>query len=329
MSSSAGVRTQAGSGVGRRIPHVFSLKHNSLEDGPGIRSVIFIKGCNMNCAWCHNPESKRQRSELSFDRGACIRCQECLPACPVDALRMGDISAGEPPVVIDRSICTTCLQCVDVCPSKALSAVGRTASVDELVDDVMCYKSFLLASGGGVTLSGGEPTLFTDFTSELLRRFKLEGLHTLIETNGRFRFEEFEAAILPYTDMIYLDMKILDRDEHRRFCGTHNDAIVENFLRLHRLSRTRAFTIVPRTPLIPGVTDTDENIRGLARFYSDHGVPRTMLLKSNPLWAEKYEKLDIGGTLIDLGIPRGLYSKARLAEVSRIFEDFGVAVTIG
>ncbi|MDY6999729.1 MAG: glycyl-radical enzyme activating protein [Actinomycetota bacterium] len=328
MSSNAGV-ADAGPGVGRRVPYVFSMKHNSLEDGPGIRSVIFVKGCNLDCAWCHNPESKRQRNELSFDRSACIGCRECLPACPAGALQAGDPSAGEAAVVIDRQACDTCLQCVDVCPTRALSAVGRSAGVDELVEEVLRYRTFIEASGGGVTLSGGEPTLFTDFTSSLLARFKAEGLHTLIETNGRFRFEDFAAAILPHTDMIYFDIKIVDRDEHRRFCGTANDTILENFLRLHRMSQSGGFTVVPRTPLIPDVTDTERNITDLARFYAEHGVTRTMVLKSNPLWAEKYTKLGIGGGLIDLQAPRGLYPKKRIEELSRIYRDFGVEVTTG
>ncbi|MCX2935013.1 glycyl-radical enzyme activating protein [Mycobacterium sp. CVI_P3] len=263
------------------------MKHNSLEDGPGIRSVVFLKGCNLNCSWCHNPESKHRTNELYYDRGSCISCRECVAVCPQGALRIGDPSIGEPPVVVDRQSCTTCFECVDSCPSRALSAVGRTMSVDDVVRDVVQYTSYFQASGGGVTVSGGEPTLFMDFLSALLQRFKAEGLHTLVETNGRFCFDDFEGAILPHTDVIYLDMKILDRHDHRRFCGTYNDVIKDNFLRLHRMSQTSQFCVIPRTPLIPDITDTEKNIRELAQFYEANGVTRTIVLKSNPLWADK------------------------------------------
>ncbi|MGY4710412.1 glycyl-radical enzyme activating protein [Mycolicibacterium sp. CBM1] len=311
------------------VPYVFAMKHNSLEDGPGIRSVIFLKGCNLNCSWCHNPESKRRRNDLYYDKGACISCRECIGVCPPSALRMGDPSIGEPPVVIDRQACTTCFRCVDSCPSRALSAVGRTMSVDDLVDDVVQYKTYFQASGGGVTVSGGEPTLFMEFLSTLLQRLKAEGLHTLVETNGRFRFDDFERVILPHTDVIYLDMKILDRDDHKRFCGTYNDVIKDNFVRLHRMSHTGQFCVVPRTPLIPDITDTEKNIRELAQFYEANGVTRTIVLKSNPLWAEKYVKLGIDTIRIESPATRALYDTSRLEQLSRIFQEYGVTAETG
>ena len=183
------------------------------------------------------------------------------------------------------------------------------------------YQRFFQTSGGGVTISGGEPTLFMPFLSSLLKRLKAADLHTLIETNGRFNLADFRKSVLPYTDMIYMDMKIHDRQQHKRFCGVYNDVIMTNFIALHRMSESGTFTILPRTPLIPGITDTEDNIRALAHFYQSSGVTRTAVLKSNPLWSDKHDKL--GLDLPRPQPPRKLYDSSRLHELVDIFAEYG------
>ena len=168
---------------------VLDIKGNSLDDGPGIRTVIFFKGCNLNCHWCQNPETKSAQIELSYELEKCIGCRNCENACSMDAISPVNFS------FVNRKLCKLCFECVEECPSTALSKVGKEMSIDEIFQKVMKYKSFYDTSGGGVTLSGGEPTYYIDFISNLLKKLKSEGIHTLIETNGLFNIKKFESIV--------------------------------------------------------------------------------------------------------------------------------------
>ena len=190
-------------------PLIIDIKGHSLDDGPGIRSVVFIKGCPLRCSWCQNPESQRTTAELSWDREKCIKCGACAQICPEQAI------SGNNPFFIDRKACSLCFACVETCPAGALRQVGKAMTVDEIVANVLRYRSFFDTSGGGVTLSGGEPTMYMDFSAALLRRFKEEGLHTLLETCGHFDRDRFENLIFPWIDTIYMDIKIADRKKHQ------------------------------------------------------------------------------------------------------------------
>ncbi len=301
-------------------PLVIDIKGNSLDDGPGIRSVVFLKGCPLSCAWCQNPESKKVRVELQFDPEKCFQSLDCVKACPESAITF------ENNIPINRETCTLCFKCVDECPSKALSRVGTEMGVEEVVGKVTPYKPFFKNSGGGVTISGGEPTLFIEFTSSLLRSFKEVGIHTLIETCCWFDYDNFESLILPYVDSVYADIKIIDSEEHKQWCGVGNDKILQNFLRLHERSQSGDFELLPRTPLIPEITDTDANIHATADFYRENGVKTAAILKNNPLWFDKCETLGVETRFANTSPARSLYDSEKVDQIKKIFTDEGIDI---
>ncbi len=267
---------------------IFEVKGNSLDDGPGIRTVIFFKGCPLDCVWCHNPESKKKTIELSFDSGECILCEACRKACPEGALDRHN------PLYIDRDRCSLCMNCVDECPSGALSQVGRYWETAELMHEIERDIPFFRTSGGGITLSGGEPTLYMGFISELLKELKSRGISTLIETCGLFDLQVFLEALYPWLDIIYFDLKLFDDARHRTFCGASNRRILENFTHLSARCRQDSVELLPRIPLVPGITSTDDNLASIARFLKDLDMHEVELLPYNPLWFDKCEK--IGGS---------------------------------
>ncbi len=266
---------------------ILEIRGNSLDDGPGIRSVVFFKGCPLSCLWCHNPESKRVSVEIAHDAMECVGCGSCISVCAEGALSKKNAR------FIDRARCTLCFKCTEVCPSGALSRVGREMPVDEVLREALRDKPFFDTSGGGVTLSGGEPAMHMEYAARLLRALKENGVHTLIETCGYFEFGEFETMLLPYLDTVYFDVKIIDSRRHRAYTGAGNERILENLQGLHRIAAGSSFSLLPRTPLVPGITDTEENLEGIARFLRGLGMRSVMLLPYNPLWREKAAKLGI------------------------------------
>ncbi len=272
-------------------PLVFEIKGNSLDDGPGIRSVIFLKGCPLSCVWCHNPEGRRIDAEISFDAGMCAACDACIDVCPENAL------SRDNPFFVDRSVCILCFECEKVCPSGALTRVGRRMSVDEIVEHVIRDKPFFDNSGGGVTLSGGEPAMFPEFAGKLCKELKKHEIHTLVETSGMFDSGLFGRFLYPWLDMIYFDLKIMDPEEHRRYCGVSNEVILSNYEELAGLSKNSGLPVIPRIPLIPGITDTRGNIRACADFLAGCGAREVCLLPYHPLWREKNSRLGISTEL--------------------------------
>lgn len=268
-----------------RLPLILEVKGNSLDDGPGIRTVVFFKGCPLACVWCHNPESRRTGPEISFDPKACVGCGTCLEACPEGALDRSSHS------FVDRGRCTLCFDCVRECPSGALERVGREMSVSEAVAVAEKDIPFFLTSGGGVTLSGGEPTMFMEYCSELLVRLKGLGVHTIIETCGFFDLAAFDGLVYPHVDAIYYDLKIADEAAHRKYCGAANGEILENFRALNERSLEGGVELLPRIPLIPEITATVENLSLLAAFLRECGAEKVALLEYNPLWLEKSAKV--------------------------------------
>jgi pyruvate formate lyase activating enzyme len=270
-----------------KVPLILEIKGNSLDDGPGIRSVLFYKGCPLSCVWCHNPESKKAAAEISFDAKVCIDCGTCRDLCPEKAL------SRDNRFYIDRSKCNLCFLCADACPSGALDRVGKTMSIDDIVKKILPDKPFFETSGGGVTLSGGEPTLCMEFTSQLLKVLKQQNIHTLLETCGYFDLDKFMNILYPYIDTIYFDIKIINSSAHKKYCGHPNEKILDNFKQISNTAKKDGKIFLPRTPLIPDMTDTEANIRGIAAFLKNLDVPKIALLAYNPLWHEKSDKIGV------------------------------------
>jgi pyruvate formate lyase activating enzyme len=268
-------------------PLILEIKGNSLDDGPGIRSVVFFKGCPLSCVWCHNPESKKIVAEISFDAKVCIDCGACRDVCPKKAL------ARENRFYIDRSKCDLCFFCVDACPSGALDRVGKIMTVEDIIKRILPDKPFFDTSGGGVTLSGGEPTLYMDFTAQLLKTLKQKNIHTLLETCGYFDLNRFMDTIYPYLDTIYFDIKIIDSAAHKKYCGLPNEKILDNFKHISNMAKKDNKILLPRTPLIPDITDTEKNIKDIAAFLKSLNIAEAALLSYNPLWHEKSDKVGV------------------------------------
>ncbi len=301
-----------------KAPLILEIRGNSLDDGPGIRTVVFFKGCPLSCAWCHNPESKRVQAELAYDPKECVRCDACIRACPEGAL------SRKNPEFIDRKKCTLCFACVEVCPSGALERVGRSMTVQEIVEFAAKDRPFFKNSGGGVTLSGGEPTFFMDFSSLLLSELKKKKIHTLLETCGFFKWEEFSKKILPHLDAVYFDLKLFDDAQHRKYCGTTNTGILANFEKLISHRAAGRMTVLPRTPLIPGITDTEENMAGIASYLQKHGIKKAALLSYNPLWHEKSRKIGVRNDLADRTETSQWMSRERIERCKSIFAEHGI-----
>jgi pyruvate formate lyase activating enzyme len=236
---------------------VFDIKHYAVHDGPGIRTTVFLKGCPLNCPWCSNPESQRTYQEIMFHKNLCIACGECVKICPNEA-QTTDMDHK-----IKREMCERCGKCVEVCYSEALKMVGKYMSVEEIVKEVEKDELFYKNSGGGVTISGGEPLMYPDFTLELLKRCKEKGYHTALETSGYARWEVLER-ILKCVDWLFYDIKHMNSERHRELTGVPNELILENLTRIDKMD----LTYVIRVPLIPTCNDSDENFEAMITFFS-------------------------------------------------------------
>lgn len=264
--------------MAERAPLVFDIARHTLDDGPGIRTTVFFKGCPLSCVWCHNPESIDPELEIGFYAADCIDCGDCTTACPSGAARR------DLPRRIDRSLCRRCGTCVDACPGRGLRRIGRHYETDTLLDILLRDSVYYQTSGGGVTLSGGEPTLSLDYAADLLRKLKSQGIHTAIETNGFFEWSRFKAEMLDYLDLILFDVKLADPGLHVRYTGRGNDVILEN---LARVVAERPWDVIARVPLVPGITATEDNLRAISGLLRELGVTRCRLLPYNPLGLSK------------------------------------------
>ena len=269
-----------------KFPLVVDVKRDSLEDGPGIRTVVFFKGCPLRCSFCHSPETQDPRTDIAFSERKCVLCGECVNICPQEAI---DLSSRRR---IDRARCTRCGQCAGICPGKALRKIGQYYPVSSLVEILARDLPFYRQSGGGVTLSGGECTLYPNYVEPLLKRLKARQIHIVLETCGYFNFGVFSRRILPYVDLIYCDVKFADPGTHEKHTGKTNDKILDN---LRCLCSERPDIVYPRIPLVPNVTTTRENLSGIVNLLCRAGANNVSLLPYNPLGIEM---------AVNLGRPR-------------------------
>lgn len=261
------------------------IQRMSSEDGPGLRTTIFFKGCSLACAWCHNPESIAKKLQVHWLSARCIGCGSCDGVCPNEALQR-----DESGVSIDRRLCVGCCACVSACPALALECKGIDASPEELCHELVKDRAYF-GRDGGVTLSGGE-ALLQEGAVELLRLLKAVGIQTAVDTCGMVFTEQLEAA-LPYTDILLYDLKLMNDAEHQRWTGRSNGLILRNLGMAARWAKGSGRLWI-RTPIIPGATDSQENIRAIGeRIQAIGSVERWELCAFNNLCVDQYRRLDI------------------------------------
>ncbi|HIJ74263.1 MAG TPA: glycyl-radical enzyme activating protein [Candidatus Hydrogenedentes bacterium] len=271
---------------------VFDIQRMSIHDGPGIRTTVFLKGCPLNCVWCHNPEGYSKTAQLAFSPDLCIGCGYCFEHCPNNAHVMVD---GEHR--IDREQCRACFACVEECYSQALEVVGKTMTVAEVLGEVLKDKAFYEESGGGMTLSGGEPLGQPEFSRALLEGAKASGLHTCVETCGLGAPVDLDA-LAPFVDVFLFDYKETDPGRHRAYTGRSNAGILDNLRRLDE----RGAAILLRCPIIPGLNLRDDHIRGIAELaQSLEHCQAVQIMGYHALAGAKRARLGIAGTPPELG----------------------------
>jgi pyruvate formate lyase activating enzyme len=273
---------------------VFDIQTYAIYDGPGIRTCIFFKGCPLSCAWCHNPESQRPRPEMGYIVSRCARCGTCVEACPNEALTL-----DKDTIKRDRERCTICGLCQSTCPNGAHEMIGYETSAGAVVDNVVCDRPFFAESSGGVTLTGGEPTMQREFLLETARLLRKDRVHTALETCGYFA-NELIPDLIDQIDLFLYDIKHIDSDIHKRFTGVANDEILDNFVRI--LKKAGPTRIIPRVPLIPCFNADRRSLEGICLFLKKaryrgpvHLMPYNRMAKS------KYEKVGRGGRYRDMG----------------------------
>lgn len=298
---------------------IWDIRRYSLHDGPGIRTTVFFKGCPLGCLWCANPEAQALGAELLWIKECCLACDLCRGTCPHWAI--GKDEAGQ--ARFDREVCDLCGLCAMRCPSGAMNLVGRQMTADEVLQEVMRDEGFHARSGGGLTLSGGDPLTQPEFAAAILERYKVEerGPHAAVETCGHAAWERL-APLVPLTDLFLFDIKHMDSAEHRRLTGVGNELILENAARL----AASPAALVIRLPLVPGCNDSDDNVRRTAEFArSLQGVTRIDILPYHRLGEPKYARLDRTYPLAGTPVPTG----DTLARASSIIEEAGLTVRIG
>ncbi len=251
------------------LPLLSDIRSFALDDGPGIRTTVFMKGCPLACLWCHNPETVSSEPEMSFNLRVCIACGDCLRACRHDAIDL------ELDGRIRRERCTACGDCAEICPTLAIKRIGIALSPDQLAERILLDKPFYDTSGGGVTFSGGEPTLYMDYLTAVIKILKRQNISIAIQTSGFFDLAEFESKLLENLDWIYFDLKLFDAAKHRRYTGVDNAGILSNF---RELAKRHPERIIARVPLIPGITTPGDNLASIAGFVRRAGCDRRELL---------------------------------------------------
>jgi pyruvate formate lyase activating enzyme len=296
---------------------IFDIKRYAINDGPGIRVVVFFKGCNLRCAWCHNPESISAKSEKMVTRAKCIACGSCVDACPENAITLTPLG-----IMTDPALCKMCGKCADVCPTKAIEMSGKEMSVSEIMESIEKERVFFDQSGGGVTFSGGEPLVQPKMLVELLDLCGKRGIHRAVDTAGNVSTETI-LDVASRTDLFLYDLKMMDSVLHRKWIHSGNEKILHN---LKALAGAGAHIII-RIPVIGGVNDTAVNIEHTAKFISELAGDKkeVHLLPYHNIARNKYMKL---GKAVDF---ETLYEpdKMTLARAITLFGEYGIIAGVG
>lgn len=294
---------------------IFDIQRFSVHDGPGIRTIVFLKSCPLHCVWCSNPESQRPEPEILYAVSRCLRCGECVSVCPRQALRLNGTG-----VVIDATECTACADCVASCPARAIRMAGRLTSVEEVLAEVERDRIFYQHSGGGMTLSGGEPLSQPEFALALLRGARARDIHSAVETAGWGESAEVRQ-VLRETDLVLFDVKHMDSARHVAATGVPNQRILLNA----ELASQLGVPMTIRTPVVPGFNDSIDDIMSIGRFAIRLGVRDMHLLPYHKYGVPKYASLRREYQLGDVLVP----SREQMQALAQALESLGLSVRIG
>lgn len=296
---------------------VYDIQRFAIHDGPGIRTLVYMKGCPLKCLWCSSPQTQKFSTEILYTESKCEKCLRCVDECPKKAIIFSD----KEKIKIDRKLCNTCGQCVEICPNQALKLIGDQRTVEELFQDVMKDSNFYRRSNGGVTIGGGEPTMQHEFVADLLKKCKETYVHTALETCGYVKWENLEK-ILEYVDLLHFDIKHMDTLEHKKITGVPNELILENAKKAAKMR-----PIIIRIPLIPGYNDSEENLLNTGKFAAGLGenLLRVELLPFHKFGTGNYEQLGREYELKDLEPP----SEEYMNKLKNLVESCGVKVQVG
>lgn len=293
---------------------VFDIQRFSIHDGPGIRTIVFLKGCPLSCRWCSNPESQSVQPVIMYQEMNCIHCGRCIAACKRGAININNKE------YINREICTACGECVNVCPASALTLKGKRMTVEQVIKELKKDAINYRRSGGGITLSGGEPLVQANFSRELLKACKAQGWHTAIETTG-FANNEAVENVFPYIDLALMDIKNLNSDIHKKYTGVSNEIILKNAIRISKITK-----MVVRVPVIPEFNSSEQSILEICKFVKMlNNIDTVHLLPYHTYGENKYKLL---GRDYFMKESRNLNSY-EIDNLKRIVEDQGFNCIIG
>ena len=298
---------------------VFDIQRFALYDGPGIRTLVFLKGCPLRCWWCQNPEGLTTRPSLVYLAYKCIRCKTCLAACKKRALLFDEENKV---IRFNRELCELCGTCARLCPTTAIRLVGKVMTVEEVMNEIERDIPFYDASGGGVTFSGGEPLMQPNFLVRLLEACRSRGVHTAIETSGYAPTSVFKK-VLNLVDLLLFDIKLADDVEHTKYTGVSNKPILNNLLYANSAGKP----VIIRIPVIPTITDTDKNVLGIEKILSLLNLSKVIRVDLLPYHdvKEKYERLGLEYKMPSVQ----RVSEDRLNYIKERIEKLGLRVTIG
>ena len=300
---------------------IFNIQTYCIHDGPGIRVTVFIKGCPLRCLWCANPESNLPEPQLMFYSSKCVSCGKCAAACPNKAVRLEEKEGRILPAT-DRTLCTNCGECAANCPGKAREIAGKDKTVGEVLGEVLKDKLFMDASGGGITLSGGEPLMRPEFSAALLKASREAGIGTAVETS-MFASPETVDRVFEYADIALMDIKHMDSRTHRELTGVPNEQILEN---IRHVVNDKKIPAIIRIPVIPGCNDSFENMQATARFIAEdlQGRPSVHLLPYHKMGISKAESID-RNDVPEYNVP----TQEHMEELKAIFDGMGIKTQIG